>query len=92
MNKNDLIAAIAESTEIDKKDVKAVIDSMTEIITEELKKGEKVQLIGFGTFEAAERGARTGRNPNTGETIQIAASRSPKFKPGKAMKDAINAD
>ena len=80
MNKTELVAAIAEKTELSKKDV----------VAEELKKGEKIQLVGFGTFEVAERPARTGRNPMTGKTIEIAASKSPKFKAGKALKDSLN--
>ena len=90
MNKTELIAAIAEKTELSKKDADKALKAFTDVVEEELKKGEKIQLVGFGTFEVSERAAREGRNPQTGETMQIAASKSPKFKAGKALKDAIN--
>ena len=90
MNKTELIAAIAEKTELSRKDAEKALKAFTEVVEEELKKGEKSQLVGFGTFEVSERAAREGRNPQTGETMQIAASKSPKFKAGKALKDAIN--
>jgi len=90
MNKTELIAAIAEKTELSKKDAEKALKAFTDVVEEELKKGEKIQLVGFGTFEVSERAAREGRNPQTGETMQIAASKSPKFKAGKALKDAIN--
>ena len=90
MNKAELIAAIAERTELSRKDAEKALKAFTEVVEEELKKGEKIQLVGFGTFEVSERAAREGRNPQTGETMQIAASKSPKFKAGKALKDAIN--
>ena len=90
MNKTQLIEAIAESANLKKKDAEAALNAATAAIAEALKNGEKVQLIGFGTFEVRERGARTGRNPKTGETIKIAASKSPKFKAGKALKDSLN--
>ena len=90
MNKTELIAAIAEKTELSRKDAEKSLKAFTEVVEEELKKGEKIQLVGFGTFEVSERAAREGRNPQTGETLQIAASKSPKFKAGKALKDAIN--
>ena len=90
MNKTELIAAIAEETELSRKDAEKALKAFTEVVEEELKKGEKIQLVGFGTFEVSERAAREGRNPQTGETMQIAASKSPKFKAGKALKDAIN--
>ena len=90
MNKTELIAAIAEKTELSRKDAEKALKAFTEVVEEELKKGEKIQLVGFGTFEVSERAARKGRNPQTGETMQIAASKSPKFKAGKALKDAIN--
>ena len=90
MNKTELIAAIAEKTELSRKDAEKALKAFTEVVEEELKKGEKIQLVGFGTFEVSERTAREGRNPQTGETMQIAASKSPKFKAGKALKDAIN--
>ena len=90
MDKTELIAAIAEKTELSRKDAEKALKAFTEVVEEELKKGEKIQLVGFGTFEVSERAAREGRNPQTGETMQIAASKSPKFKAGKALKDAIN--
>ena len=90
MNKTELIAAIAEKTELSRKDAEKALKAFTEVVEEELKKGEKIQLVGFGTFEVSERAAREGRNPQTGETMQISASKSPKFKAGKALKDAIN--
>ena len=90
MNKTELIAAIAEKTELSRKDAEKALKAFTEVVEEELKKGDKIQLVGFGTFEVSERAAREGRNPQTGETMQIAASKSPKFKAGKALKDAIN--
>ena len=90
MNKTELIAAIAEKTELSRKDAEKALKAFTEVVTEELAKGEKIQLGGFGTFEVSQRAAREGRNPQTGKTIKIAASKSPKFKAGKALKDAIN--
>jgi len=87
MNKTELVAAMAEKTELSKKDAEKALKAFTDVVAEELKKGEKVQLVGFGTFEVAEREAREGRNPRTGETMTIAASKSPKFKAGKALKD-----
>lgn len=91
MNKTELIAAMAEQTELSKKDAEAALKAFIDVVSEELKKGEKVQLVGFGTFEVSERAAREGRNPATGETMTIAASKSPKFKAGKALKDLVNA-
>jgi len=91
MNRVELIAAVAERAELSKKDAEKALKVFTEVVTEELKKGEKVQLVGFGTFEISERAAREGRNPQTGETMTIAACKAPKFKAGKALKDAINA-
>jgi DNA-binding protein HU-beta len=91
MNKTELIAAIAENAEISKKDAEKALKAFADVITEELKKGEKVQLVGFGTFEVSERAAREGRNPQTGKTMKIAACKAPKFKAGKALKDAVNA-
>lgn len=91
MNKTELIAAVAEKTELSKKDAEKAIKAFTDVVAEELKKGEKIQLVGFGTFEVAERPAREGRNPRTGETMPIAASKAPKFKAGKALKDMLNA-
>lgn len=90
MNKTELIANLAESTSLKKKDVENVLKAFTELVAKELKKGEKVQLVGFGTFEVGKRAARTGRNPRTGEEIKIKASKTPKFKAGKALKDLIN--
>ena len=84
MNKTELVAAMAEKTELSKKDAEKALKAFTDVVAEELKKGEMVQLVGFGTFEVAEREAREGRNPRTGETMTIAASKSPKFKAGKA--------
>ena len=90
MNKVELEAAVAASANLTKKDAKAAVEAVIDVITEELKAGNKVQIVGFGTFEAAERAERTGRNPQTGEEMTIAASRAPKFKAGKALKDALN--
>ena len=87
MNKTELIAEIAEKAGLSKKDSEAAVKAFIDAVSESLKKGDKVQLVGFGTFEVSERPARTGRNPQTGETIEIAASRTPKFKAGKALKD-----
>ena len=91
MNKTELIAAMAEQAQISKKDAEAALKAFTDVVANELKAGGKVQLVGFGTFEVAERAAREGRNPQSGETMQIAASKAPKFKAGKALKDMINA-
>ena len=91
MNKQELISAVAAETKLSKKDAEAAVKAVTDIITAELKAGNKVQLVGFGTFEASERAERTGRNPQTGEEMTISASRAPKFKAGKAFKDALNA-
>ena len=91
MNKAELVAAIAEKAELSKKDSEKALKAFVDVVTEELVKGEKVQLVGFGTFEISERPAREGRNPQTGETMNIAASKAPKFKAGKALKDVINA-
>ena len=90
MNKNELVVAIADKTGLKKSEVEKVVKAFTETVADELKKGEKIQLVGFGTFEVAERPAREGRNPRTGETMKIAASKAPKFKAGKALKDEIN--
>lgn len=90
MNKTELVAAIADKAGISKKDADAVVAAFTETVTKELKKGGKVQLVGFGTFEVSKRAARTGRNPQTGAEMKIPASKAPKFKAGKAFKDAIN--
>jgi DNA-binding protein HU-beta len=90
MNKNELVSSIADKAGIKKTDAEKALKAFIEVVTDELKAGEKVQLVGFGTFETAERPAREGRNPRTGETMKIEASKSPKFKAGKALKDAIN--
>ena len=90
MNKSELVAAIASKADISKKDAEAAVKAFTETVTKELKKGGKVQLVGFGTFEVSKRAARTGRNPQTGKEMKIAASKAPKFKAGKALKDAVN--
>ena len=91
MNKTELIAAVAEKAEISKKDAEKAVKAFTDAVAEELAKGGKVQLVGFGNFEVSERPAREGRNPRTGETMTIAASKTPKFKAGKALKDMVNA-
>lgn len=91
MNKTELIAAMADQAELSKKDAEKALKAFTDIVADELKKGEKIQLVGFGTFEVAERAAREGRNPLTGASMKIAASKAPKFKAGKALKDMINA-
>ncbi|MCM1308953.1 MAG: HU family DNA-binding protein [Butyrivibrio sp.] len=90
MNKAELVTAIAEKTELSKKDAEKALKAFTDVVTEELKKGEKVVMVGFGTFEVADRPARTGRNPLTGKSIKIKASKAPKFKAGKALKDSLN--
>ncbi len=90
MNKNDLSAAVAASTGTSKSDAASIIDSVFDTIAGALKSGDSVQLVGFGSFSVADRAAREGRNPRTGETLQIAASKQPKFKAGKALKDALN--
>ena len=90
MNKNELISAVAEATSISKKDTAAVIGATLDKIAEAMVAGDKVQLIGFGTFETRERSERTGKNPRTGEEVKIAACKAPAFKAGKALKDAVN--
>ena len=90
MNKTELVAAMADKAGISKKDAEASLKAFTEVVAEELKKGEKIQLVGFGTFEVSKRAARTGRNPQTGAEMSIPASNAPKFKAGKALKDSIN--
>lgn len=89
MNKSDLIAKVAETSELPKKDATKAVEAVFEAITEALQNGDKVQLVGFGNFEVRERSARKGRNPQTGEEIEIAASKVPSFKPGKALKEVI---
>ncbi|WLV23447.1 HU family DNA-binding protein [Aciduricibacillus chroicocephali] len=90
MNKTDLINAVAEKSELSKKDATKAVDAVFDTVAEALKDGDKVQLIGFGNFEVRERSARKGRNPQTGAEIDIPASKVPAFKPGKALKDAVN--
>ena len=90
MNKTEFIAAVAEKAEISKKDSEKALKAFVDVVAEQLKAGDKVQLVGFGTFEVSKRAAREGRNPQTGETMTIAACKAPKFKAGKALKDAIN--
>ena len=91
MNKTELIDSMAAKTGLTKKNAEAALNAFVETVSEELTKGEKVSLVGFGTFEVSERAEREGRNPQTGETMKIAASKAPKFKAGKALKDALNA-
>ena len=90
MNKSDLIAAIAAKTGSTKKDAEATLNAFVDVVTDSLVKGDKVQLVGFGSFEVRKRAARKGRNPQTKEEIKIPASKAPVFKAGKALKDAIN--
>ena len=90
MNKTELIAAVADNAELSKKDAEKALKAFVDVVTSELKRGEKVQLVGFGTFEVSERSAREGRNPQTGKTMKIEACKAPKFKAGKALKDAVN--
>lgn len=91
MNKAQLVAAMAENAGMTKKDAEKALAAFEEVVTTSLQKGEKIQLVGFGTFEVVARPARTGINPQTKESITIEASNTPKFKPGKALKDAVNA-
>ena len=91
MNKAELVAAMAEKAELSKKDAEKALKAFTDVVAEELKKGEKIQLVGFGTFEVSERAARTGRNPQNGKEMQIPASKAPRFKAGKGLKDLVNA-
>ena len=90
MNKTELVAAMADAAGLSKKDAEKALKAFTDVVAEELKKDGKVQLVGFGTFEVSKRAAREGRNPQTGKTMSIPASKSPKFKAGKALKDSIN--
>ena len=90
MNKTELVAAIAAQADISKKDAEAAVKAFIDVTSKELKKGGKVQLVGFGTFEVAKRKAREGRNPQTGAAMKIKASKAPKFKAGKALKAAVN--
>ena len=91
MNKAELVAAMAEQAGLSKKDAEAALKAFTDVVSDELKNGGKVQLVGFGTFEVSERAAREGRNPQSGEVMKIAASNAPKFKAGKTLKDLVNA-
>ncbi len=90
MNKSELVVALAQKAELSKKDAEKALNAFVEVVTDTLKAGEKVQLVGFGTFESKERPARTARNPRTGEEIQIAPSKTASFKVGKALKDSMN--
>lgn len=90
MNKAELVNAISEKTALSKKDAEKVLAAFTETVTESLTAGEKVQIVGFGSFEVVNRAARTARNPRTGEAVEIAASKAPAFKAGKALKDSVN--
>jgi DNA-binding protein HU-beta len=90
MNKAEFVAAVADAAELSKTDAASAVDAVISVITKTLKKGETVTLVGFGTFEVRKRAARQGRNPKTGETIKIQASKNPSFKAGKALKDAVN--
>lgn len=91
MNKTELVSALAEKMELTKKDAEKALVAFTDIVTEELVKGERVAITGFGTFEVANRAEREGRNPKTGEPMTIAATKAPKFKAGKLLKDAVKA-
>ena len=91
MNKSELIAKVAEATDLSKKDITKAVDAVFDAITEALQGGDKVQLVGFGNFEVRERSARKGRNPQTGEEIDIPASKVPAFKPGKQLRDVCAA-
>ena len=90
MNKNDLVAKVADLTDLSKVDANNAIDSIFDTIEQALTAGDEVRLVGFGTFSVAKRAASTGRNPKTGEPLQIPASIRPKFKPGKGLKDSVN--
>ena len=90
MNKTELVEAMAKNADLTKKDAEKALKAFTDVVAKELKKGGKVQLVGFGTFEVSKRAARTGRNPQTGKDIKIPASKAPKFKAGKALKDLVN--
>ena len=91
MNKTELVAAMADQAGLSKKDAEKALKAFTDVVAEELKKDGKVQLVGFGTFEVSSRAAREGRNPQSGAPMKIAASKAPKFKAGKALKDMLNA-
>ena len=89
MNKSELITAMSEKSSLSKKDCEAALDAFVSAVGDALKSGDKVQMVGFGTFEVRERSARTGRNPQTTEVVEIPASKAPAFKPGKALKETI---
>ena len=90
MNKTELVAAMSAKSELTKKDSEKALKAFMEVVAEQLKKGEKIQLVGFGTFEVVKRAARTGKNPQTGKAIKIPATKAPKFKAGKALKETVN--
>jgi DNA-binding protein HU-beta len=90
MNKSELVGAIAAKTELSKKDAEKALKAFIDVVTEELAAGGKIQLVGFGTYEVSQRAARTGRNPQSGKEMKIPASKAPRFKAGKALKDAVN--
>jgi len=90
MNKTELLSAVAEKSGVSKKDAEKIVGATFDVITEALTKGDKVTLVGFGSFEVKERAEREGQNPRTGEKIKIAAYKAPGFKPGKTLKDAVN--
>ncbi len=90
MNKTELIAAMAEKAELSKKDAEKAVKAFVDVVSDELAKGEKIQVVGFGTFEVVERKEREGKKPGTDQVITIPASKSPKFRPGKALKDKVN--
>lgn len=91
MNKTELVAAMADKAELSKKDAEKALKAFTDVVAETLKKGDKIQLVGFGNFEVTQRAERMGKNPQTGAAMKIAASKAPKFKAGKALKDMLNA-
>ena len=91
MNKTELVAAVAEQAGLSRKDAEAAVKAFTDVVADALKNGDKIQLVGFGTFEVSERAAREGRNPKTGESMKIEACKTPKFKAGKALKDLVHA-
>lgn len=90
MNKSELVAAMADQADLSKKDAEKALKAFVDVVTDELKKGEKIQLVGFGSFEVTQRAAREGINPLTKKPMNIPASKAPKFKAGKALKDAVN--
>ncbi|MBR4754353.1 MAG: HU family DNA-binding protein [Lachnospiraceae bacterium] len=90
MNKAELVAAMADKAGLSKKDTEKALKAFTDVVAAQLKKGNKIALVGFGTFEVAKRAARTGRNPQSGKEIKIPASKAPKFRAGKALKDVVN--